>query len=687
MAELRITLHTAVGQQGWTLDVDRRTVLFSRDKVERLFGGPEYNRDVEGRSTIQRMLREGWIEGTTPDTTDQVVAWWLIWINGDAEIQAAAGVTDMLFEVAVGSPLNPVVTVTIAGRLPRTLPSRPVDGDLSETPRYSNARQAEPPPDTPADLRTATALRRLCEQLLSNNPLTTVAADSLDKTVGRGNWRFDPKQQVWILRSFIDGKVNFAACRRVDKTHDSPIVDLPQDQLASWWQRLAAGGGSQTQLPLFAKTLKWLSDDKAMLQEALEQLGEQVRRQFQREWSAGKNPILANARLLARRLHSAHKFRWDDTFSKMARDTAESRPQTLLHDMLVTARLPYETGDVWFEWMRDFNGLLLRSDGGIDSGVGVEGEQSGVWGALIMPSDNGSFRALVATPDGGISPGSLMFDFRNPVDYAATGYAMVWPESKNWGVLGREYVDRWRTSHAILEQLAGHAAIDISGPLYGQISAARWTRMFERDGELSEHYRKIALTVGGIFRELLSGWALAVTHIDDEPLVTTTTIRTPPFYSGKGKFRPSYAYTNVVWRRPQELPKLLRKIRRIVRTEGMRQTEVSGHWAHRRAPNKDCAVHPRACGRQRQWRSTKRPEGLWGHDDRPLCENDYQKCIYCDHVRWWVRDHPRGDPKYGIVEKSYTITASTGRRRPPPVSVDPPPEPGPQLTEMADTDE
>jgi hypothetical protein len=119
MAKLVIRFN---GRYGWNIDIDRETVTgFLQELPQQLYGGGGFDPDVEGRAAIQRMLREGF-QPHTPARISDLIAWWLVWEQGDAEIQAAAGTEDISFELMPGVlPLRPSVIVRIVGKPERSM--------------------------------------------------------------------------------------------------------------------------------------------------------------------------------------------------------------------------------------------------------------------------------------------------------------------------------------------------------------------------------------------------------------------------------------------------------------------------------------------------------------------------------------------------------------------------------------
>jgi hypothetical protein len=430
----------------------------------------------------------------------------------------------------------------------------------------------------------------------------------------------------------------------------------------AWWQRLAAGE-SPMALPLYNRTLQLLADPsyingdigwetgvwEKMLGRALTPAEKSRRKQIE----------IGAVRRISRQMHSAHKYTWHPSFADLVAAAAVEKPRVLRDIILPTARMSFESGDTWLEWPHRY----------LDK-TGTARQE--VWGALITPQSGGFFTAYIVNAAGSFLTGMLVFDFRVPLEPQDDRYYAL--------VLGDDYVRRWeRTDKMALLELSRHATVNLSMMMkdWGE-DFGKYCEDHGLDG-LADRYTTDLRLIGGVFRELLCGCAMMVTHFDDGPLVIEgDPVKVIRQYAGRGRFHPSYEFKTIRLRRPQELPKVLRRIRHVVRIGRLHLPyhPVSGHWDHRIAPAIGrCELHPRACV-EAQWRSTKRPEaGLFGHDAKPLCEHDYQRCIHCARPRWWVKDHHRGSEEYGIIEHTYEITASTRRRTPPPPPDTPTPVP------------
>jgi hypothetical protein len=344
------------------------------------------------------------------------------------------------------------------------------------------------------------------------------------------------------------------------------------------------------------------------------------------------------AQLTAAKLRQAHKFVFDETFSRLVIETAAQSPQTYAR-IFPTARVPFD--HTWIEW----DGTETR------------------WGTLISPwedgSDNWEVLLFQNSDDLTILPGGVHLSLREPLAVNVDP-AVPFASSLEEGFFGSDYLKRWKSQRSTIHAIATHFAHNIHAPPFGDLAA----ELLERAGRMKKYPEQGVIMLGsddpleqllanctmfrdGAVRELVCGLALVATHIGGGPMVETRDARTRThFYAGK--FRPSYEYKVVQLRRPMGVPSLIRRAFPKTQAKPTRWHEVIGAWHHRRHPTPECAIHPRACPRA-QWQQL---------DDDEADGGDIQACTLCQRRRWFVPGHARGDPELGSVDKDYEVTAA-----------------------------
>jgi hypothetical protein len=354
------------------------------------------------------------------------------------------------------------------------------------------------------------------------------------------------------------------------------------------------------------------------------------------------------------RLREAHKLVFDHDFSALVCEAAKADPEKLCA-MLNTARMPFE--QCWIEWNRstmpDIPGLHPME------------QFKGPWGALVTPRPfPDQYEIMLAfrtgnQRDGFVLPGGLLVNFRE---------VLPEPKSKPKPMARREMLDSayrqcWSAARydEWLDTLAGHTVYWAGAPPYGNPLIDLIDFLFGRevDAEIGEFFNAMAELAGSAYREIIAGCALVATHVGGSPLVREVAARSKSTYY-KGKFHPAIEYKVIQLARPMPAPHLWRRAFPRGAATPARFHTVIGSWHHNRAPNRYCAHHPRAC-----------PIALWQPvapveeptdlpDKAPPERHDQQACSLCRRKRWWVRDHARGNPDEGMLEKGYEITATSG---------------------------
>jgi hypothetical protein len=339
-------------------------------------------------------------------------------------------------------------------------------------------------------------------------------------------------------------------------------------------------------------------------------------------------------------LREAHKLVFDRDFSALVCEAARAEPEKLVA-LVNTARAPFQ--HCWIEWDRST---------ALEAPRLTEYDR---WGALFMPhgtiEDCYELMVVMEVNSGAyVIPATFVVSLRAPIPQAAAARRPEW-------VLGREYLKLWSGKrHQWLDFLYAHGGYELGHPPYGPL--ADW-----RPGLVPENVANIMGGMGelasGIFREIIAGCALVATHVGGEPLVKETAARTKSLYF-KGKFHPPVEYKVIQLARPMPAPHLWRRAFPRPPPVPALHHPVIGAWHHRRAPNSICAHHPRACPIA-LWQPVEAPEeptDLAAEAEAEPERHDQQICVLCKRKRWWVRDHARGDPRKGMLEKGYEITRS-----------------------------
>ncbi len=338
-------------------------------------------------------------------------------------------------------------------------------------------------------------------------------------------------------------------------------------------------------------------------------------------------------------LAQAHKFVFDQDFSRLVVDFAEQSPETI-ERVFATARPPFE--HCWIEWDRKYS-PDFKSPEDYDHQIGmllVPGDVKGEHDVMVVIGPPGEGEPLIV-------PGVLQCSFHHPLKGVGSDVEALF---------GFDYYQRWprQRDRMAMSRLHKYGTYALGGPPYGDALTEVAAQLIQLGkGPGLEILQICASCVPGVFRELICGLALVATHIGGTPIVKQTVSRTQKRYYA-GKFHPAVEYKILQLVRPVTTPRVLRRAFPRTTPQPARWHQVMGAWHHRCAPAAACAIHPRACP-VAQWQPVVEDDGQPG--------GDLQACTVCRRHRWFVRDHARGDPDLGMVDKGYEIVASERRLR------------------------
>ena len=366
----------------------------------------------------------------------------------------------------------------------------------------------------------------------------------------------------------------------------------------------------------------------------------------QRHPSRAKEYYLRACRDRVSRLDRAHRFVLDASFTQYAAGASKA-PPSVLEQAFAFARMPFRT--VWIEWDEIVRHQALS---GLDASkfaediaprVGVLGESLAngtvVFEAFTEVGDRTSMMmvAPVINFDGQPPRGEGIAFLANEKDDDYTAKCLI----------GVGYLMEIEKRHGKAERDLGLSIarrmsdVAFGNPLGDLIS--RSLKGNASDLGLSDFADRLAQTsireINGDMRWLMTVLSLmAMSRVDFRAEDTSSDAR-----RGSTRYYHEYEHRVVTLERP--MAKAFEAL-------------VTGHRT----------------GARRRWHSVM---GHWCYSKKvgdPRCDHDYERepsgsfrCAKCGHKKWWRRDHPRGDRKIGIVDKTYEITTDrlgrVGRRQ------------------------